>query len=297
MSGFSADWLALREPFDAAARAAPLVAELRARVGNPSGTRPLQVLDLGAGAGSNLRYLAPRLGGAQRWRLVDHDRKLLAAAREATCAWARARGAAAYKTWLSRSVSIGASDFRCDVTTEPVDLAGHPVTVPLADVAIAQGTLVTAAALLDLVSEQWLRFLAWRCREASAPILFALTYDGRTICSPAEPEDAEALALFNRHQLGDKGFGPALGPNAPRAALAAFAGVGYELRSERSDWHIGPKHGVMQSALLDGWLAAAVEVAPERRTALEDWHRRRTAHVAAGHSTLVVGHLDIVGWT
>jgi len=296
MSGFSADWLALREPFDTAARAAPLVAALREHIGTGGDSRPLQVLDLGAGAGSNLRYLAPRLGGAQRWRLLDHDRKLLAAACRATQTWALARGAAARRTWWSRSVSVSAADFRCDVTTEMCDLAGHPVTIPLADVEIPPGALMTAAALLDLVSEQWLQYLAWRCKHARSPVLFALTYDGRTTCSPAEPEDAEVLALFNRHQLGDKGFGPALGPLAASATLAAFQREGYTLRSQPSDWLIGPEHAAMQRALLDGWLGAALEVAPARHAALTDWHRRRCAHAAAGRSTLVVGHTDIVGW-
>ncbi|MGD8498218.1 MAG: class I SAM-dependent methyltransferase, partial [Chromatiales bacterium] len=59
MSGFSPDWLALREPLDARARSAALVDRLRAQA--PRG--PRRILDLGSGTGSNLRYLAPRLGG------------------------------------------------------------------------------------------------------------------------------------------------------------------------------------------------------------------------------------------
>jgi len=50
-----------------------------------------------------------------------------------------------------------------------------------------------------------------------------------------------------------------------------------------------------QRELLAGWLRAALEIAPERRDALEAWHRRRLAHVDAGVSTLVVGHLDLIG--
>jgi hypothetical protein len=295
MSGFSADWLALREPFDTAARAGELVTALRAR-SRRLASRALAVIDLGAGAGSNLRYLAPRLGSAQRWRLVDHDRTLLAAARDASGAWARARGAAVYKTWSAHSIAIAASDFHCDVTTHSGDLAGGRIAPPLADVPIERGALVTAAALLDLVSERWLKFLAWRCREARAPVLFALTYDGRSTCTPIEPEDDEVLALFNRHQTTDKGFGAALGPGAANAALAAFTAEGYDLRSQRSDWHIGPEHRAMQQALLDGWLEAAAQIAPDRRVTLLDWHRRRSDHVSAGRSTLTVGHLDFVGW-
>ena len=50
------------------------------------------------------------------------------------------------------------------------------------------------------------------------------------------------------------------------------------------------------SRLLDGWLGAALEIAPEAALALTSWHDRRRAHVAAGRSALSVGHVDLVGW-
>ncbi len=125
---------------------------------------------------------------------------------------------------------------------------------------------------------------------------FALSYDGRTTLEPPEPEDGEVLELFNRHQLGDKGFGPALGPGAAAAAEAAFKAHGYEVRVAPSDWVIGAHETALQLELLDGWLNAAREIAPERHAALLSWHDRRSAHIAAGRSTLRVGHLDLVGW-
>ena len=102
VSGFSADWLALREPFDAAARTSALVAELRAHL--PRGT-PLEILDLGCGAGSNLRHLAPLLGGPQRWRLADHDATLLQAALATTHAWADERGCDVKRAGLALTIA------------------------------------------------------------------------------------------------------------------------------------------------------------------------------------------------
>jgi hypothetical protein len=285
--GFSAEWLALREPFDAAARAASLVTELSAHLSR-GGDHPLEVVDLGAGAGSNLRYLAPLLGGMQQWRLADHDPKLLDAAIATTQAWAVARGE---KTTLTAAgLEIRGAAFTCEVRREPVDLAN------LAAVELPAGGLVTAAALLDLVSREWLDSLARRCRAARAAVAFALTYDGRTTAAPGEPEDPVVLAMFNRHQLFDKGLGPALGMTAADAAEAAFEAHGYELRVATSDWRIGRAEHALQLALLDGWLGAALEIAPESRLALTSWHQRRRAHVLAGRSSLSVGHVDLVGW-
>jgi hypothetical protein len=288
VSGFSAEWLALREPFDAAARSAKLIAELCTHIVQGTAGAPLAIMDLGAGAGSNLRYLAPLLGGAQHWRLADHDPKLLDAALATTHAWASRRGEQVTRT--GGLLEIRGTAFGGEVRCDPVDLA------EITAVELPRGGLVTAAALLDLVSRDWLDRLAQRCRAARAAVSLALTYDGRTTAKPAEPEDAAVLSLFNRHQLFDKGFGPALGMRAAEAAEAAFEAHGYELRVATSDWVIGPKEHALQLALLEGWLGAALEIAPESRLALTSWHERRRAHVLGGRSSLSVGHVDLVGW-
>ncbi len=62
------DWLALREPADAAARSAELVE----RLGSPR-----VIHDLGGGTGSMGRWLAPRLPGPQHWVVHDRDEALL----------------------------------------------------------------------------------------------------------------------------------------------------------------------------------------------------------------------------
>ena len=68
------DWLALREPADAAARVPALVDRLRPHL--PDG--PLTVRDLGCGTGSMGRWLAPLLAGPhQHWVLHDRDATLL----------------------------------------------------------------------------------------------------------------------------------------------------------------------------------------------------------------------------
>jgi hypothetical protein len=286
VSGFSSDWLRLREPHDAAARDAELVAYVAAE--RDAGT-PLEIVDLGAGTGANLRWLAPRLNGPQRWRLVDDDPALLAAALRATRAWAEARGATVVATgddgleWRD-----GGRD--CTVRAERLDLAAD-----LGRLELPRAALVTASALLDLVSVGWLQALAGRCRDAQARVLFALNYDGRTTCSPAEPEDTEVLELFNGHQLRDKSFGPALGPGAARAAQRELGALGYELAAAPSDWRIAPAHAALQRELIDGWANAALEMAPHRGADLAAWRGRRHSHVAARRSALVVGHVDIAG--
>src|SRR5262245_693966 len=90
MSEAFADWLALREPADAAARSSRLVAQLRASLATKASHLATQasgrtaIHDLGAGTGSMCRWLAPLLPGPQHWVLYDRDPALLERARAGT---------------------------------------------------------------------------------------------------------------------------------------------------------------------------------------------------------------------
>jgi hypothetical protein len=272
LSGFSAQWLALREPLDAASRSRELGSFLvESLQRSRTQTAQLEVVDLGAGTGANLRYAAPLIGGSQDWRLVERDPLLLAAIVESL--------------HITRGVG-----FECRVQSVALDLATQLHQLPL-----RAGTLLTASALLDLVSAAWLERLARHAAEAGAIVWFALTYDGRLDCHPADPKDGEVRELVNRHQLTDKGFGAALGPGAALRVREIFSRHGYQVRGAPSDWCVGPEHPALQHALLEGWCRAAIELAPQRAGALSDWLARRRAHVEGGCSELHVGHMDMVG--
>lgn len=265
MTGFSAEWLQLREPCDTRARSEALVIALSSRL--PS--RPLQVLDLGAGTGANIRYMAPLLGGEQRWIAVDNDPKLIG----------------------RQPSSLEAPHFRCSVSSLQFDLVADLSSLPISD-----GSLVTASALLDLVSAAWLESLASRCAALGATVLFALNYDGRVQCLPEDSDDDWIIDLVNRHQRGDKGFGPALGPDAARHACDAFAASGYETSIAPSDWVIESDERALQRELIAGWIGAACEMAPLEATRIERWGRRRDMHVTTGTLRIRVGHQDFMAW-
>jgi SAM-dependent methyltransferase len=269
MSGFSRDWLALREPFDLAARAAGDAAMAARR---PPGL--LQVLDLGCGTGSSLRALAPRLGGAQRWCLVDHDPDLLASVPHAIRPWAERQGLPL--DWVCRQADLATG------------LAGLP---------FPKAGLVTASALLDLVSEAWLAALVAACGAAQAAVCWSLSVDGRLDFTPTDPADGQVLALFAAHQRRDKGFGPALGETAPARADALLRAAGYRTLCTQSDWHIAGARGAddraMLQALVEGMALAAQEQGPAHAGAVQAWRARRLAALAG--TRLCVGHTDVLG--
>jgi hypothetical protein len=260
------DWLALREAADEAARSAALTQAVVEKL--PHG-KPLRAVDLGTGTGSNVRYLMPRLpADAQQWLLVDRDRSLLTQAIRSL----RPVHSIVVET---REMNLGALDPRL----------------------FARRDLVTASALLDLVSEAWLRALAGECRTAGATVLFALTYNGRSHCTPAEPEDETIRELMNRHQRqNDKGFGTAAGPDAVDATERCFADVGYQVTREPSDWALAPGAHALQRQLVEGWAFAAREMARDQTPMIDDWLRRRLAHIVANRSHITVGHEDLAAW-
>ncbi len=258
MSGFSADWLALREPYDRAARNRDVLLALRSAF---AGASSVAVADLGCGTGATMQAIFRHLPAIQTWRLADHDDALLAA--------------------VGAGVPPGLK-----VATVPVDLARD------FESAVGEsGDLVTMSALLDLVSAAWLDRLVTELVRRRRPIYAALSYDGHVTMTPATRHDDVVIAAVNRHQRTDKGFGPALGPDAARRAVESFRHNGFGIVEGRSDWSIGAQDRDIQMALLAGWADAAGAIG-EAPSPLAEWLAERRDHVVAGRSHMRVGHID-----
>jgi hypothetical protein len=282
--GFGLDWLRLREPQDLRARSRDLGRQFGRAVRARAGNETAGIVDLGAGSGANFRALAPLIPGDQDWRLVDHDRVLLAHQPAEIAQWARGQGWRVTHGSGIVTVSTGAAQWRAHSIA--LDLARDLAALPLA----AHG--VTCAALLDLVSAVWLDQLADRLAAARVPVLAALTVDGRRDWLPVHLDDAAIAAAFARHQHRDKGFGPALGADAPTAAAAGFRARGYRVTTAAGEWRLGAGDAAMLAGLIDGTADAAGEAGP---TLLVDrWRRDRHDALARRHLAMTVGHVDIL---
>lgn len=286
MSGFTPEWLALREDADQSARASDLTAALTAWASDRPG---LKVIDLGAGTGANLCYLAPCLGHDQHWRLFDHDARLLEHLPDLLIAWSRRQGYRARPQ--TDGLFIEGEGFSVRVRWTRLDLA-----TDLGALALSGVDLLTASALLDLVSGDWLDRLARLCHNHGCAAFFVLTYDGRIEWQPACPADVRVRTLLNRHQRRDKGFGPALGPDATRHASDALTALGFQVKQAPSDWRLPATQADLQRALATGWADAALETEPEAQAAIATWRDARIALVQRQASQLTVGHQDVLAF-
>ncbi len=209
------------------------------------------LVDLGCGTGATLRAFG---ADGARWRLVDHDPVLLARA--------------ALRTGGEPCVAdLGALD-----------------QLPLVG-----ARMVTASALLDLMPLWWIQSLADRLALDRIGAYAALSYDGTLEWGPSLPGDARIRAAFNRHQLRDKGLGPALGPAAATVFAEAMERRGYEVRLARSPWRLGPGQAALMRELNNGIAMAAGE------TGLAEaggWAQARRASGASGR--MLVGHVDVL---
>jgi hypothetical protein len=285
--GFSLDWLRLREAPDMRARSRPLARRFAAAVRRRAGDGPALLVDLGAGSGSSFRALAPLIPGEQDWRLVENDPALLGFQAAEIAQWARGQGHPASLGSGLAVVTSGSAAWRAHSVAH--DLATGLDGLPLSG---AHG--VTASALLDLVSAEWLARLALRLAAVNAPFLAALTVDGRRGWLPAHRDDALVDHLFVRHQRGDKGFGAALGPTAAESAAALFRGHGYAVATVASDWRLEAGDDALLEILIEGAADAAGDVDPDARGRLDRWREARHAARAAGTLRLAVGHVDIL---
>lgn len=260
MSGFSVAWLAMREPYDVAARNAAVFGEMLAAF---RGQASISVVDLACGTGSTLRAISKRLPARQTWRFVDNDLVLLSVAGT-----------------LGQPPEV-------TVTARAVDL--------VRDLELALDgpiDLITTSALLDLVSEDWLERLMIEAGARRLPIYAALSYDGRVSFDPPVPFDADIVAAVNRHQQTDKGFGPALGPDAVRAAAEIAKRVGYSFVQGSSDWTFGNVDTAIQQEVVRGFAHAAGDLHELPGGRIADWLTRRLEAIAAGASSMRVGHVD-----
>ncbi|MCO5071473.1 MAG: methyltransferase domain-containing protein [Rhizobiaceae bacterium] len=247
---FSSTWLDLREPVDHLARDPELLARARRLISDLPDAR---IVDLGSGTGSTVRALD--LPDAH-WTLVDHDETLLAEARR-----------------------------RSGSRTSTVQLDLREVSA----IPLAGAQLVTASALFDLVSGDWIDALVERMTAAGIGIYAALTYDGTMKWNPADKADAAVRAAFNRHQQTDKGLGPALGPQAADYLASGLRQSRFDVSTAPSPWIFDAGHEALYAEMVRGIATAAREAGC---TDAEAWLERRLD--ALPELNAQVGHLDIL---
>lgn len=268
MSSFSIAWLDLREPADHAARDKALAQQALQWVKHRSGGKELfgTFVDLGSGTGSTVRALMSFGTDQCIWRLVDNNGQLLNEA-------------------LKRHGKSGLiEDYQMDLNV--VD-----------ELPLSHAQLVTASALFDLVSRDFIDALVKHLKQKRIGLYAALNYDGTTEWTPTHPLDDAVLAAFNKDQQRDKGFGPALGPHAVNYLQTTLEEAGFNIYTSPSPWVIeirqpeSVQHKLVRE-LIFGITNAVADGYGLDATALAEWKSFRLEN--ANHGKCIVGHTDFL---
>ena len=262
----STGWLDLREPADAAARSGELADRLRRHLPKVG---PWVIHDLACGTGAMGRWLAPLLPGPQLWVLHDRDADLL---------------------------EVAAADLpgpAADGSPVAVETSLSDITLLEAD-ELFGATLVTASALLDLLTEDELVGLVELLAAVGPPALLTLSVTGRVRLAPRDPLDARVVAAFNAHQRRTTWSGRLLGPDAVARAVDEFRRRGAEVVVRPSLWRLGPGEAELAAEWFSGWLGAACEQDAALAAEAGAYERTRLAQASAGQLAVTVDHADLL---
>ncbi|MEO7586591.1 MAG: class I SAM-dependent methyltransferase [Arachnia sp.] len=262
----ASDWLALRRPADETARSltCPALALLDTHLASRLGAREaVTVLDLGAGTGANMAWLAPRLTVPQRWVLVDRDEDLL---------------------------HLAALD-RPPATV----LAVHRVAAELDDlhrdgVAGSRPDLVTCSAFLDVLTLRQVRELAAFVVSTGAAALLSLTVTGVVRLHPEAELDFRIEEEFNAHQ---RRVGLA-GPGATALAAQALRDGGRMVEMIDTPWVLGSDEAPLLERYLSDRVAAVIEHDPALSGEAEQWLGLRLSQLRDRALSVEVGHADLM---
>jgi hypothetical protein len=263
----SSDWLALREPEDARARSRDLALAAAGHL-VPG---PIVIHDLGSGTGSMMRWLAPLLPGPQTW--VLHD-------------------------WNATLIDRATNGF------VPLDREGRPVSIrtrgeELAHLdpdALDDGSLVTASALLDVLTSKEVRVVIDACVAVGCPVMLSLSVTGEVRLDPRDPRDDVFAASFNAHQERRVSGRRLVGPTGVALAQRLFLDAGWNVRSASTFWRLGDHDPLLLERWFDGWCDAALEQRADLEVYGADYRALRSSQSRRGALSAVVEHTDLLAW-
>jgi len=241
-------------------------------------SRPLRVLELGAGVGTMVPRLLDRGLMAARYTLVDRDARSLAAA------------AADLGRISGQRVEL---DF---VEDDVFDWLGASAEPPF--------DAVLASAFLDLVDVRELLPLIWRRLRPGAPFWFSINFDGETIFVPELAGDTEILARYHRTMDERVRNGRRAGESRTgRRLLEVIPASGARITAAgSSDWVVWPEggrypgdeayflHHIVHT--IDEALSAEASL---DQAALASWIAARHAQIDRAELSYIAHQLDIAG--
>lgn len=282
---FATDWLHERYRFDVAARNPEVEAACLQYFAQQDA---INIIDIGAGTGANVVYLAEKLPQSQQWALVELNPTLLKYARARLTTWAIAKGYSVTET--GNSLRLKRESKHIALHFIKGSFLELPKLLQLKDY-----HLVTASAVFDLLSKEMLQTLVQTFHKNRLAFLTTLNYESMSYL-PTDAADEYWIDLYEAHMQRQQAFGQALGPNCGTYLETCFATLSNEqLLRAPSRWQIEPTDTAMHRHILQFLEKSLMEMTsmghPDK--GLTPWLRQKNQWLQSQQLRLTVAHSDL----
>ena len=282
---FYNSWLAQREPFDFLARSNLLVNEIKkdSKIIN-------NLVDLGTGTGSFLRWYICQKLTFHTGTLIDYDRRLL-----------NSIGLSFRKffkdtDFVIKKLNADKYLFSGHLYQESSKILLNRKNIFNFNTKFNQYDLISLSALADLLSKKYIKKLLSNISSGKY-LYFSLCFNGKIKWLPTNEFDKYITRQFNNHQIQDKGFGVALGSNSIKYIELVAKQEDYSIFKKDSSWKIDTltnESQLFQQKYLNIILNALKKDEITDKKVLQSWFSKRIGLIKNKRSNLNVGHNDIL---
>ena len=282
---FDLSWITQRENYDNNSRSSLLndfLINSKDRINN--------IIDLGCGTGSFLRWCFKNKININKIIMIDHNKKLLNQAPVIFAKYFRE------KNFLFNKFSRRRFEIENISKTKNVEIILKEDDISSALQKINQYNIISLSAIADLLSKTFIRKLLNKI-SSNKLIYFSICFNGIIKWNPTNKFDKYIINNFNRHQKQDKGTGLALGSECVKYIKSYSQKKKYKCLKKDSSWFIKSNKQldqIFQHQYIKTIIKALKEDDITDRNILKEWHAERTKKIESKKSNLVVKHDDIL---
>ncbi len=275
------DWLNERYQVDAQARDKGL----EKRVFNFFSGNEINVVDLGAGTGSNFRYYSERLPAKkQRWLLMDQNQELLDEAfRNISIDHSLGTGNGPAQTLTIKDGDL----MEIEVEFRQINLFENEI-----DWSTYNSDLIVANALFDLASRQQFEAFVENLPLNTSALLLTLNYES-THFHPLNPLDHIWIGHFHEHMRREQAFGRSMGADCVINMAEILEKQPVEFHKADSVWHLNSHHQILQGGIMDFMENAMSDMGLDSDI-FRGWLNERRELLNSGKQTMEVLHSDFL---
>ena len=282
---FSLSWIKLREPFDSVSRSDLLISKYNEKEYNFK-----NILDLGGGNGSFLRWCHSKNIIYDNLLIADHDQALLNNFYSITSKYLSKESIDLIKiNTLSYKFKRKCSEKESYITLKKQDLLNSMELIKDYDI-------ISLSAVSDLLSKNYIKNLFEKTGKGKI-IYFSICFDGRVQWKNKSRYDKYIISMFNQHQKQEKTLGMALGLDSIRVIKDISFRKGLEMHIADSSWVLNTdsKYSIdFQIAFLNTIYKPLKNYELVDQDILKEWFQLKVQDIALKKSNIVVGHKDLL---